>query len=191
MAAVSAGQQYCTGMLISVHYIALYICWQVCRGAMKIMLWLWKFCDNFGLRKQHLGCHDGCGLMAVDIDCRILGTALCWNGRSDWLLHRFDVSCTGTGNRERSLAPHTGGKWQSESDPRSSAHCIVTVTLRSTEHFRVTMTNIVRSRQSYHFVFWSLVSCVLLNSPSECCPQCARRTLVCCRLRRGVQNCRQ
>jgi len=29
--------------------------------------------------------------MAVDIDCRILGTALCWNGRSDWLLHGFNV----------------------------------------------------------------------------------------------------
>jgi len=46
----------------------------------KIMLWLRKFCDKSGLRKQHLGCNDGCGLMAVDLHCRILGTALCWNG---------------------------------------------------------------------------------------------------------------
>jgi len=57
----------------------------------KVVLTLRKFCRNFGLRKQHLGCDDGCRLMAVDIHCRILGTALCWNGRSDRLLHRFDV----------------------------------------------------------------------------------------------------
>jgi hypothetical protein len=76
------------------------------------MLWLRKFGDNFGM-KQHLVRNDGRGLMAVDIDCRILGTALCWNGRSDWLLHRFDVRLYG--DRGRSLQLQSGGKVQSDS----------------------------------------------------------------------------
>jgi hypothetical protein len=28
----------------------------------------------------------------------MLGTALCWNGESDWLLHRFDVRLCGDGD---------------------------------------------------------------------------------------------
>ena len=74
----SADQQHCTGLLIAVHYMQHYI--YVDRSAempVKIMLVLRKFCDNFGLREQHLGCHNGCGLMTVNIHCRTLGTAIC------------------------------------------------------------------------------------------------------------------
>jgi hypothetical protein len=43
----------------------------------------------------------------------ILGTALCWNGRSDWLLHRFNVRLYE--DRGRSLPLQSGGKEQSDS----------------------------------------------------------------------------
>ena len=191
MAAVSADQQYCTGMLISVHYIALYICWQVCRGAMKIMLWLWKFCDNFGLRKQHLGCHDGCGLMAVDIDCRILGTALCWNDRSDWLLHRFDVRLYGT--RERALQLQSGGKEQSESDRKVQSdsdhkeHWTLQSDSDHKEHWAL------NSYSDQHFTRHAMLpvralkfSVLSAAELFEFSPQCASKTPVCCRFRRGV-----
>ena len=113
-AGASADQQNCTGLLTTVHNTALYICWQVWRGVGGSMLWLRKFWDNFRLRNQHLGSHDGSGLMAVDIHCRILGRTLCSNGRSDWLLHRFDVRLYE--DRRRSLALQSGGKEQSGSD---------------------------------------------------------------------------
>jgi hypothetical protein len=190
----SADQQHCTRLLIAVHYIALYICWQVCRGAVKIILWLWKFYDNFGLMKQHLGCHDGCGLMAGDVHCRILGTALCWNGRSDWLMHRFDVRLYG--DRGRALQLQSGSKVQSDSDRKeqSDSDRKEQWTLqsdsdqRSTEHFTVTVTNSSLSRHCYQYMYWRLISCELLNSLSESSPQCACRTAVCCRVRRGFQT---
>ena len=52
--------------------------------------------------------------MAVDIHCRMLGIALCWNGSCDWLLYRFDV--TPYEDRDRSLLLQSAGKEQSDSD---------------------------------------------------------------------------
>ena len=172
----------------------------------------------------------------MDIHCRILDRALCWNGRSDWLLHCFDVRLHGDWGR--SLPLQNGGKEQSDSDNKqqwtlkkvaviissskyftvtviirssehlkvkvtisSTEHLKMTVTISSTEHFKmtvnisstkyftVTVTTMLLSRQCYQYVYWRLVSCELLNSLSECSPQFACRTLVCCRFRQGVQNC--
>ena len=64
----------------------------------------------------------------------------------------------------------------------------VTLTIRRNEHFIVTVTNLSLSRQCYQYVYWTLVSCELLNSLTECPPQCTCTTLVCCRFRQGVQT---
>ena len=150
------------------------------------MLWLWKFCDNFGLRKQHLRCDDGWRLMAVDIDWSILGTAQCWNGRSYWLLRCLTWGCT----RARDVHYYCGAAVRSRVTVtvRSSEHFAMTVTINSTEHFRVTANNMSLSRQWYQYVYWGFVSCELLNSLSECSPQSACRTSVCCRLWRSFET---
>jgi hypothetical protein len=137
--------------------------------------------------------------MAAGIHCRILVTALCWSGGSDWLLHLSDVKLYE--DRGRSLPLQSRGKVQSDSDrketesfrvtvtTRSNEHLRLTVTIRSCEDFSVTVTINSLSRQCYRYVYWRLVSCELLKSLSECYPQCACRTLVCCKFRWGVQNC--
>jgi hypothetical protein len=104
-------------------------------------------CGNFGLRKQKLGCNDGCGLMAVGIECRMLGTALCWNGRSDCLLHRFDVRLydDGDGHYHCRVAVRSGVSDHKE-------HCRVTVTIRNTEHYTGTVTNMSPNTQCYQYV---------------------------------------
>jgi len=66
-----------------------------------------------------------------DIDCRILGTVLCWNGRSDCLLHRFDVRPYGDWGL--SLPLHSGGKEQRDSV--SKEHWTVESDSDHTEHW--------------------------------------------------------
>ena len=159
-------------MAWALYYIELYICWQACSGAVKIMLWLGKVCINFGLRKQHLWRHNGWCLIAVNIHCRILSTALCWNGRSDWLLHRFGVRLYEDWGR--SFVLQSGGKEQSDSDHKEHR----TLHSDSGQHIQ----------QCYQYMYWRLESFELLNYLSEYYPKCACRGFLCCRLTRGVQT---
>jgi hypothetical protein len=138
----------------------------------KVMLWLRKNCDNFGLIKQHLGCNDSCGLMAVDINCRMLGTALCWNGRSDWLLHCFDVSLYDDWGLQDS------GKKQTDIEHKAA--------LLNTSQWQWLKCHSARNVISVFTDGQCTVSCWTL---SECSVQCVCRTVVCCRFRLGVQNC--
>ena len=58
------------GRIIMNEYIYIYTHIYVGRSGVlpvEIMLLLKKTCNYFGLRKKHLGCHDGCGLMVFNI----------------------------------------------------------------------------------------------------------------------------
>ena len=123
----------------------------------KIILWLRKLWDNFGLRKHCLRCHDGSGLMAADIHCRILGTALCWNGRSDWLLYQFDVRLY---MRTGDIHYHcSGGKGRVTVTIKGTEHGRVTVTIKSPEHWRVKVT--IRSTEHFRVT-------VIISSTEHC-----------------------
>jgi len=140
----------------------------------KILRWL-------GLRKQHLGCHNGCGLMAVDIHCRILGTALCemagvtgccmvftWGCLRTEYVHyrcraavrsRFRETIKSTEHCRVTVIKRSTEHCRMTVTKRKIEHFMVTVNISSTEHFTVTVTYMSLSRQYCQYVYWRLVTC--------------------------------
>ena len=166
------------------------------------MLWLRKLCDNCVLRGQHVGCNDGCGAFWVQHCVEMAGVTGCCIGLA-WCCTRtgeVHYHCRAAVRCRVTLIIKSAEHFRVTVTIKNTKHCRVTVvirstehfrvTIRSTEHFRVTVTNMSLRRQRYQYVYRRFVSCQPLNSISECFPQCACRTQMCCSFGKGAQNCR-